>query len=137
MEPFRPAPCNHYLDTRMRPSSAGGRRRTAKSSGVVRFKPQVLAVVASIPEGRVTTYGTIARHLRVTARQVAFVLARLTDEESQRLPWFRVVAANGVVSSTKLGMVGRRQIERLRAEGVAVTPRNKVEEFALVVWSPA
>jgi methylated-DNA-protein-cysteine methyltransferase-like protein len=108
----------------------------ARSSRLVRFKTRVLAVLAAIPEGRVTTYGTIARHLRVTARQVAFILARLKPEESARLPWFRVVAANGVVSSTKRGAVGRRQIERLRAEGVAVTPRSKVEDFDALVWFP-
>ena len=53
-----------------------------------------------------------------------------------RLPWFRVVAAGGVVSTIKLGAVGRRQVERLRAEGVAVTPRNKVEDFDAVAWFP-
>jgi methylated-DNA-protein-cysteine methyltransferase-like protein len=102
----------------------------------VRFKSRVFATVAAIPEGRVTTYGTIAQHLQATARQVAHVLATLTDEESKRLPWFRVVAANGVVSSTKLPSVGRRQIARLRADGVAVTPRNKVEHFDLIAWFP-
>ena len=106
------------------------------AGGVLRFKSRVMAVVADIPEGRVTTYGTIAQHLQVTARQVAFALATLTAKESKRLPWFRVVAANGVVSSTKLGSVGRRQIARLRAEGVAVTPRNKVEDFHVIAWSP-
>ena len=109
----------------------------ARAEGGARFKSRVLAVVGAIPEGRVTTYGTIARHLRVTARQVAFILARLTVEESRRFPWFRVVAANGVVSSTKLGAVGRKQIQRLRAEGVAVTPRNKVEDFHVVAWRPS
>jgi methylated-DNA-protein-cysteine methyltransferase-like protein len=108
----------------------------ASPGGLVRLKSQVLAILAAIPEGRVTTYGTIGQHLHVTARQVAFVLARLMVEESERLPWFRVVAANGVVSSTKLGAVGRRQIARLRAEGVAVTARNKVEEFERIAWSP-
>jgi methylated-DNA-protein-cysteine methyltransferase-like protein len=103
---------------------------------VARIKSQVLAVVGAIPEGQVTTYGAIAQHLRATARQVAFVLATLTAEESAHLPWFRVVAANGVVSSTKRGAVGRRQIERLRAEGVAVTPRNKVQDFHGLAWSP-
>ncbi|MBV9123248.1 MAG: MGMT family protein [Planctomycetes bacterium] len=102
----------------------------------MRFKAQVLAVVAAIPEGRVTTYGAIAQYLRSTARQVARILATLTAEESERLPWFRVVAANGVVSSTKRGAVGRKQIERLRAEDVAVTPRNKVEDFPGRAWSP-
>lgn len=101
-----------------------------------RLRPRVHAVVAAIPEGRVTTYGTIGRHLHATARQVARILATLTAEESGRLPWFRVVAANGIVSTTKLGAVGRRQITRLRAEGVAITSGNKVEDFAVLAWSP-
>jgi methylated-DNA-protein-cysteine methyltransferase-like protein len=108
----------------------------SKSGGAARLKSRVLAVVAGIPEGRVTTYGAIGQHLHITARQVAFILARLTVDESARLPWFRVVAAKGVVSSTKRGAVGRKQIERLRAEGVAVTPRNKVEDFHVIAWYP-
>lgn len=100
------------------------------------LKSRVLAVLASIPAGRVTTYGAIGRHLRVNARQVAFVLARLTPQESEDYPWFRVVAANGVVSTTKLGTVGRRQIERLWSEGVFVNGRNRIAEFATIAWSP-
>jgi methylated-DNA-protein-cysteine methyltransferase-like protein len=95
-----------------------------------------VAVVAAIPEGRVTTYGAVAQHLHASARQVARVLTTLTADESDRLPWFRVVAANGVVSSTKRGAVGRRQIARLQAEGVTVTPRNKIEDFQAIAWSP-
>ena len=108
----------------------------ARPTETARFKSKVLAVVAAIPEGRVTTYGAIGQHLHGTARQVAHVLATLTAEESARLPWFRVVAAGGVVSTIKLGAVGRRQVERLRAEGVAVTPRNKAEDFDAIVWFP-
>src|SRR5436309_338281 len=117
-------------------SVGGGGRRTPWAGGWDRLKARVLAVVAAVPEGRVTTYGAIGKHLRATPRQVAFILARLTAEESEGLPWFRVVAANGVVSTMKLGAVGRRQIARLRAEGVAVTPRNRVEDFHAISWSP-
>ena len=108
----------------------------AKLSTLARLRSRVLAVLAAIPDGRVTTYGAIAKHLRVTPRQVAFVLARLTDEESATLPWFRVVGAKGVVSTIKLGSVGRRQIERLLAEGVSVTLRHKVEAFDQLMWVP-
>ena len=101
-----------------------------------RLRSRVLAVVAAVPEGRVTTYGAIARHLGASPRQVAAVLAGFTPAESATLPWFRVVAADGVVSTTKLGAVGRRQIARLRDEGVGVSPRNKVEEFDAVFWEP-
>jgi methylated-DNA-protein-cysteine methyltransferase related protein len=111
----------------------GGKLR---AGGLVPFKPQVLAVVSAIPEGRVTTYGTIAQYLKISPRQVAFVLARLTTEESESLPWFRVVAAKGVVSTVKLGGVGRRQIKRLRDEGIEVGGRNQIQDFQLVAWSP-
>lgn len=111
--------------------------RRPRTPATGRVKEAVLAVVAAVPEGRVTTYGTVGRHLGVTARQVASVMAHLTAEESAAVPWFRVVAANGVVSSMKLGAVGRRQVARLRADGTAVTPRNTVADFRSVLWSPA
>ena len=105
-----------------------------KAGAFARVKARVVAVVAAIPEGRVTTYGAIGKRLGVTPRQVAFVMATLTDEESRELPWFRVVAAGGVISSFKAGGVGRRQVARLREEGVEVTPRNKVVDFDAVFW---
>lgn len=111
-------------------------KQPPRAAATDRVRARVLAVVAAIPEGRVTTYGMIARHLKVGPRQVAAVLASFTPEESAELPWFRVVAANGVVSSTKAGSVGRRQIARLRAEGVAVTARHKIEDFATISWEP-
>lgn len=101
-----------------------------------RVKPEVAAVVAAIPAGRVTTYGAIAKHLGLTARQVAHVLGNFTPAESAELPWFRVVAANGVISSFRAGTVGRRQVARLRAEGVSVRARNRVADFDAVFWQP-
>ena len=100
------------------------------------MRDAVLEIVAAIPEGRVTTYGTIGRFLGLTARQVARVMSSMTPDESAAYPWFRVVAANGVISTMKLGAVGRRQITRLRAEGVEVSGRNKVMDFAAVAWEP-
>ena len=101
-----------------------------------RTRDRVLAVVAAIPAGRVTTYGAIARRLRTTPRLVARVLASFSPEESRTLPWFRVVAANGIVSTLKLGTVGRRQIDLLQLDGVLVGPRNKVIDFKNVFWLP-
>jgi methylated-DNA-protein-cysteine methyltransferase related protein len=101
-----------------------------------RLRPRVLAVVEAIPEGRVTTYGAIARRLRATPRQVAFILSHFTPEQSAALPWFRVVAANGVISTIKLGETGRRQIALLRAEGVEVTLRYRIIDFDQVFWQP-
>jgi len=100
------------------------------------FREKALRIVAAIPMGRVTTYGAIARRLKTSPRQVARVLVSLTRDEAEEYPWFRVVAAKGVVSSIKLGAVGRRQIERLRVEGSRVSSRNAVEEFDTRFWPP-
>ena len=108
----------------------------AKGTVLARLRPRVLAVVAAIPEGRVTTYGAIARRLRATPRQVAFILSHFTPEESATLPWFRVVATGGNISTTKLGETGRRQIAHLRAEGIAVTLRHTIIDFDAVYWEP-
>lgn len=94
-----------------------------------RTQERVLAAVAAIPEGRVTTYGGLGKKLRLTARQVASVMSHLTREDADSVPWHRVVGAGGVISTLKLGAVGRRQVERLTAEGVTVTARGKIAEF--------
>src|SRR5687768_9028705 len=107
----------------------------ASSAKLVRLKSQVLAVVSAIPDGLVSTYGTIGRHLGVSPRQVAFVLAALTEEESKGLPWFRVVADKGDVSAIKVGADARTQIRQLRAEGHAVNSRNQIEDIDLISWS--
>jgi methylated-DNA-protein-cysteine methyltransferase-like protein len=112
-------------------------RAAPTTDAFARLKVRVVAVLEVIPAGRVTTYGTIGKHLRASARQVARVMTTLTAAESARLPWFRVVAARGVVSTLKLrGAVGRRQVARLRAEGVAVSGKRVVEDFDNIAWSP-
>jgi methylated-DNA-protein-cysteine methyltransferase-like protein len=105
-------------------------------SPFARIKADVLAVVRAVPAGRVTTYGAVGRHLGVTPRHVAAVMATLTDEEAETVPWYRVVGANGVVSAMKRGRVGREQIARLEAEGIDVTARNVVLDFKSVLWLP-
>lgn len=54
----------------------------------------VLAIVESIPRGRVTTYGTIAEALgRYGARRVGNVMAT----HGGSVPWWRVVRADGTL----------------------------------------
>ena len=77
---------------------------------------RVWLAVASIPPGRVATYGQIAAlaSLPGGARRVGRVLARLPC--GSRLPWHRVVSASGRISLP--GEAGERQRRLLQAEGV-------------------
>ncbi|WP_434750631.1 MGMT family protein [Paenibacillus amylolyticus] len=62
------------------------------------FTQQVVAMISSIPEGRVMTYGQIAAHAGSprAARQVVRILHSMSRKE--RLPWHRVVNAKGQLS---------------------------------------
>jgi len=92
-------------------------------------RERVLSAVAALPEGRVIAYGELGRRLKLTARQVAAVLSHLDRDEADSVPWHRVVGAGGVISTMTLGSVGRRQIERLEAEGVSVSPRGRILDY--------
>ncbi|WP_169977273.1 MGMT family protein [Tautonia rosea] len=107
-----------------------------RSPAFMRIKNDVLAIVGSIPEGRVTTFAAIGRHLDVMARHVAYILATLTDDEQDAIPWYRVLADGGTISKTRFETRGREQLDRLRAEGLRFGPRHKVEGFDRLFWSP-
>lgn len=77
-------------------------------------------VVWSIPRGRVSTYGAVARAagLPGRARQAGFALR--TAPRELKLPWHRVVGAGGRIVFPRSSAQFREQARRLRAEGVAV-----------------
>jgi methylated-DNA-protein-cysteine methyltransferase-like protein len=78
-----------------------------------RLADAVTDVVASIPAGRVMTYGDIARFLGSgSPRQVGQVLARCESD----LPWHRVVMADGSPPAHTAG----EHLRRLRAEGTPI-----------------
>lgn len=78
-------------------------------------------VVGTIPAGRVSTYGEVARlaGLPRGARQVGRALGKAPA--ALRLPWHRVIAAGGRIALAKGSAAYRTQVSRLRAEGIAVT----------------
>jgi len=84
---------------------------------------RVRALVASIPAGRVATYGDIAAAARVSSPRIVGWIMR-TD--SSDLPWHRVITASGRPAKH----LTTRQLELLRAEGVlAVDGRVALDEI--------
>lgn len=84
------------------------------------YKRKVLAVIASIPRGKVATYGDVAEAAGYPAavRGVATVLRGTTTG----VPWHRVIAAGGRIALT--GHNGLEQRMRLESEGVAFKGRR-------------
>jgi methylated-DNA-protein-cysteine methyltransferase-like protein len=87
--------------------------------------------VCTIPRGRVSTYGGVARAagLPGRARQAGFAL-RVADA-GLSLPWHRVVGAGGRIVFPRSSRAHREQARRLRAEGVTVVD-GRVAPSALI-----
>ena len=94
------------------------------SNAFARIRAEVIRVVAAIPEGRFATYGSIAGHLDVNPRHVAYILARLSEEESAILPWHRVVAAEARISRGMAEELRAEQQARLEAESLQIDPKG-------------
>lgn len=99
-----------------------------KSAAFARIRAEVIRLVALIPAGKFTTYGSIAIHMNVMARHVAFVMSRLTEEESAVLPWHRVVSSDARLSPKMPEVLWRRQRKRLQAEGMKVDARGFIQD---------
>ena len=76
---------------------------------------RIYAVVRRIPRGRVATYGDVAAlaGLKGHARQVGYALHALSGP--RRVPWHRVVNAQGRISTGK-GIAGGELPQRFRLE---------------------
>lgn len=76
--------------------------------------------VSTIPRGKVSTYGAVARAVGLPgrARQVGYAL-RVAPEELH-LPWHRVLGAGGKIVFPSGSREYKEQATRLRAEGVKV-----------------
>lgn len=88
------------------------------------FRQRVWQIVASIPYGKITTYGEIARLVGSprAARQVGGVLKRLPQDS--KLPWHRVINQMGEISLSGEGLT--RQRDALLAEGINVTTEGRI-----------
>ena len=89
---------------------------------------RIYAVVRRVPQGRVTTYGEVARiaGLPGHARQVGYALHALRDSDDD-VPWQRVVNARGEVSArSEPGMEGLQR-KMLEAEGVTFDERDRID----------
>lgn len=88
---------------------------------------RIWSVVKRIPRGRVATYGQIAElaDLEGHARQVGYALHNLP--ENSNVPWHRVINAKGEISPRSAGDSHELQLMLLRAEGIAVDVRGRVD----------
>ncbi|MDT8438725.1 MAG: MGMT family protein [Wenzhouxiangellaceae bacterium] len=105
--------------------------------------PRIWDVVAGIPAGCVLNYGEVARLAGLPGRARLVGRALGLAPKSMKLPWHRVVNAQGRISFKPGGAKHRRQRELLEAEGVvfvgdAIDLERHAPSAALdrMLWGP-
>ncbi len=100
------------------------------------FTDSVYQIVRMIPQGRVTTYGAIAKCLGMgkSSRMVGMVLKNCSNEKNT-VPAHRVVNRNGLLTGKAAFGSGNEMEILLDSEGVVVKD-DKVLDFKTLFWDP-
>lgn len=99
------------------------------------FTDRVIKAALAIPKGRVSTYGRIARAAgagQMAAQSVTRVLGKAYDEGETRIPFHRIVYADGHIWVNPKERSARMKL--YKAEGINIDTRDKVMNFADVVY---
>jgi methylated-DNA-protein-cysteine methyltransferase related protein len=101
---------------------------------VTPFTERVISIIQQIPEGKVMTYGQIARLAGSSrgARQVVRILHSMSKK--YKLPWHRVINAKGQVALRDEASY-QEQILILESEGVEIGLKDEIN-LELFQWHP-
>ena len=97
---------------------------------------RIWQVISLIPPGRVATYGDVARQAGLPggARRVGRALKGLPKDT--RIPWHRVINAQGRISLPEGSVSQYNQRERLEAEGIVFSKNGRIDLARHRVFSP-
>jgi methylated-DNA-protein-cysteine methyltransferase-like protein len=100
------------------------------------FFIDVFDVVRLIPEGRVTSYGAIAKYLGAPRSSRMVGWAMNASHREQNIPAHRVVNRTGLLTGKMHFTPPEAMEQRLIAEGISVKD-DQVQEFKKIFWDPS
>ena len=110
-------------------------RKSQQEFSIKTFSEKVVEIALSIPKGRVTTYGRIARAAGgggQSARSVTAILGSATQAGEKRIPYHRIVYADG--RAWLGGSYGAKRRKLYKEEGIKLDARGRIENFYDVLF---
>ena len=101
-----------------------------KSGKQETFSERVIKIALSIPAGRVTTYGRIARAAGggpMASQSITAILGKAYDNGEKEIPFHRIVYADG-----RIWISPRHRKERLKLykkEGIEIDKKDHIKNF--------
>jgi len=100
-----------------------------------RKKDKVLALVGKIPKGKVTTYGLIAKKVRLKSARPVGNWLHSHGQPITVVPCHRVVNSQGKLAKN-FGAKGKIQTQKKRLEKEGVKVKNFKVDLKKYLWKP-
>jgi methylated-DNA-protein-cysteine methyltransferase-like protein len=97
------------------------------------FSSRVWELATSIPAGRVTSYGALAKAAgggAMAARSISSILSKAPNQKA--IPWHRIVYSDGRVWLEPAYEAKRRKL--YKAEGITILKNNKIKDFEEIFY---
>ena len=98
------------------------------------FFEKVYQVARLIPEGRVTSYGAIAKYLGA-AKSARMVGWAMNNSHTKNVPAHRVVNRKGLLTG-KHHFDGTNLMQQLLENEGIIVVENQIQDFEKVFWDP-
>lgn len=100
------------------------------------FSERVIKIALSIPRGRVTTYGRIARAAGgegMASRSITGILGKAYDNGERTIPFHRIVYADGRIWTNP--QYEKERLRLYKREGIVIDKNNKVKNFREILFN--
>lgn len=99
------------------------------------FSERVIKIALSIPKGRVTTYGRIARAAgggTMASQSVTSILGKAWDNGEKNIPFHRIVYADGRIWIDE--KYRKERLKKYKEEGIELDEKNRIKNFHDILY---
>jgi len=102
---------------------------------MITFSERVIKIALSIPEGRVTTYGRIARAAgggTMASQSITNILGKAWNKGEKNIPFHRIVYADGHIWVDAKHR--KERMELYKKEGIELDEKDRIKNFRSILW---
>ena len=99
------------------------------------FSERVMKIALSIPKGRVTTYGRIAKAAgggTMASQSITSILGKAWANGAKNIPFHRIVYADGHIWIDEKHR--KERLKLYKQEGIEIDEKDHIKDFRSILW---